>query len=186
MAQKRKHKRAFESVTDLAADSGLVSLPLGDITIYLREQADQQPNPWTFLTVLGKQLGASKSQLLFFRAADSQRQASLRFARIVQRTGSVKTSWFDKLVAACNRGDTHAQLVAAKRIFAGMYRLDRGRFLLKAARDYPAMLAQIKTWKSELHAKAVRKVGRRKADTTPERPTLAACVRPEVASERVG
>lgn len=191
---KRKTKRAFDTVCELASDPGLVgcllqelatfTAPLGPALVpdWLLREADRWKNPWEFL--LGVR-DLPKDFRLLFAAADSQNGALRRFSYKAQKTGSLHTSWYDRLLAAVKNRNAQAQNTAAKKIFAGMYRVDRGRFLLAACKRKPRIKAQIQKWIDELHARDVRRLGRREADKKPKRLTIADLFRKDVACDRI-
>jgi len=140
---KRKTKRAFDTVCELASGPGLVgcllkdlatfTAPLGSTLVpdWLLREADRWKNPWEFL--LGVR-DLPKVFRLLFAAAHSQKGALRQFTHKAQKTGSLSTSCYDRLLAAVKNRDAQAQLTASKRTFAGMYRVDRGRFLLAACK----------------------------------------------------
>ena len=191
---KQKTKRAFDTVCELAGDSGLVGFalkrlaaltaPLGPVQVpdWLLREADRWDNPWRFL--LGVR-DLPEGFPLLFAAADSQRGAMLRFSRKAQKTGSLNTSCYDKLLAAIKSGNRRAGRVAEKKILGGMYRIDRGRYLLAAAKKSPELQAEIQGLIDGCYQRDVRRLGRRKADEKPGRLTIGDCFREHIACDRI-
>jgi hypothetical protein len=186
--------RAFETACELASDPGLVGLALKQFTaitaplepvddpLWLLREADRWRNPWQFL--LGVR-DVPKGYRKVFVAADSQRYALLRFCAKAQRTGSLTASEYDRLLAALASGDNRRVAVAMNRIWGGMYRTDRGRFLLRAARARPGLEAHIESMIAESYAKDVRKLGRCRADQAPTPLRITDCTRQYVACDRI-
>jgi hypothetical protein len=172
-------------VEDLAADVGLIGIALANLPAHLRAQADQQPNPWVYLLEVGLQLGIPESELLTFRAAASQREALLRFARMVQKTGTVNSSVYDRLVAARQANRPNEQAMLEQKIFAGMYRMDRGQWIIRAAEPHPEIHRRLILWASSAATRSARRLGAQKSEAIPNRPTIADCTRGYVASDRI-
>ena len=186
---------AFENVRDLASDPGLIGVALrgfatmtapfgpADDSLWLLREADRWPDPWKFLLGVRDVPQAYRN---VFAAADSQRYALLRFCRKVQHTGSGTRSQYDLLVAALACGDNRGAFRAAERILVGMYRTDRGRFILHAARGRPDLKADIESRIAGLYANDVRRLGRLRADEQPRPLRTADCAREYAACDRIG
>ena len=191
---KPKTKRAFDTVGELASDPGLAgcllkllatsTAPNGPAQVpdWLLREADRWEDPWKFLLDVPD---LPKDFRLLFATADSQKGALRRFSYKAQKIGSLYTSWYERLLAALKNRDTRAQITASKKIFAGMYRVDRGRFLLAEFKRNPGFKAQIQKWIDECYARDVRRLGRRKADEKPKRLTIADFSRKDFACDRI-
>lgn len=187
-------KSAFETVSELSSDPGLVGLaltqfatmtaPLGPSgePFWLLREADRWREPWKFL--LGVR-DVPKPYRKLFAAADSQRYALLRFSRMAQRTASLNNSQYERLVSASASGNTVIAIRAATRILRAMYRIDRGRFLLRATKRRPKLKADLEKILAEFYKQDTRRLGRRQANKPGKKPTLRDCVRNYVVCERL-
>ena len=158
--------------------------PLGPASdpLWLLREADRWAEPWKYLL---RVRDVPEHYRRVFMAADSQRYALLRFARKAQRTGSVNTSCYDQLVQAVATGASGQAKRAVHGILAGMYRVDRGEFLLRASERHPNLKRHIESEIAGLYARDVRRLGRRTADRRPKRLRTANCFRPYVACDRI-
>jgi hypothetical protein len=123
----------IDSVCDLAADPSLVGEALSRIPLELRREADRWEDPWAFL------LGVRESYMptgyrQVFRAAQSQRSAWRRLARIVVGADKLTKSWFAEMLRAAKAGDVEACTRAMSKVFGGYWRVDRGKHFLAEIR----------------------------------------------------
>lgn len=139
----------------------MVGLALRRLPEWLLRESDRWGKPWNFL--LGVR-DMPKGFRVLFRAACSQRYALRRLAEIARGGGSIKTSWSQVMREALQRGELKTTRHAQEKVFASMWRYDRGRFLLAAAKDQPEIEARIRREGAKLYAKGCRKLGRTKAD----------------------
>lgn len=119
------------TLCELSKDAGLAGKILRNLPKQLLVVADQQPDPWPFLS---QQFATADKQqkvyLKLFEAGASQRQAILRLVEMAQDGGSILTSWRLEMRAAQIRDDKKAAQKAARKMVGSICRSERGRYFL--------------------------------------------------------
>jgi hypothetical protein len=153
----------FDSICELATDTGLLGAALGQLPRELLLEADRWPEPWEFLLSV-KFLLPYEGFRQLFRAAQSQRAALSRLAEIARGAASIERSWTQTMIEATKAGDLPAAIHAQNKVLASNWKYDPGLLLNAAKNVSPEMEAEVQLSFATFDQKARRKFGRRKAE----------------------